>query len=108
IPFDIVGATFVRLVNEHGELVLERRENGEWWLLEPKEIPADPNIVATLVDNLHASKKASEFKSDDLAAYGLDEPNQRITVEGDADGKSARVTLLLGDETPQLGRVYAM
>ncbi|MDK2971514.1 MAG: hypothetical protein PWP23_1269 [Candidatus Sumerlaeota bacterium] len=103
IPFDSVEATFLRIVNDDGEFVLERRPNGEWWMTQPRELRASDTQVKTIVDNLHASKKSAPFTPESLAEYGLDAPLPRLTVRG-TDGE---YTLLLGTDANRIGRVYA-
>lgn len=106
IPFDFAEAEFVRVQNANGEFEVEKRANGEWWIVKPVELRADWVQVKTLIDNLHASKKANTFEPDSLEEYGLDKPSPVVTVRGLLDGSTVERTLMLGHDTARIGRLY--
>lgn len=106
IPFDFPAAEYVELRNEHGNFVLERRDEDEWWLTKPREMRADEDRVRVLVDSFHAHKRTTTFEpTEGLAAYGLSDPSPTVTIRGDDGTGDVERTVYLGAETNH--RVYA-
>lgn len=99
-----------------------RRENGKWVLEQPPnlvaseaksaarptpELSADPSSVSTFLSSL-TSATVDEVVDPHPASvkdFGLDPPAETIAVS--SDSKPQQLTLLLGDETPTGGGVYA-
>lgn len=90
-----------------GEAVTCRREGGTWVIAAPKKLPADQATVSTLLNSLTSATvdQVVDPKPANLKDFGLDSPT--LTVEVSADAKPNKFTLLLGDETPTSGGIYA-
>jgi hypothetical protein len=81
-----------------------KKTDGKWQITEPKPYPADQEAVTSIVSTLTLlnADRVVEDKSADRKQYGLEPP----AVEVDVTGKGTR-RLLLGDDTPAGGDVYA-
>jgi hypothetical protein len=89
-----------------GENVICRREGGKWDIVEPRKIAADQSAVDSLVSALtDATIDQTLDAPKSLADFGLDKP--ALTVEVTTDAKPPKATVLLGDDTPTGGGVYA-
>ena len=102
LPIEVEDVRRVTLDGDRGVVTLERRDGGaegEWFLVEPYEAPADPagsRAVARAAATLQ-ERRTLEQPSEDRSQYGLDEPALRLTLE--ADGLDAPVILIFGGET---------
>ena len=98
-------ADVTELVIHQKEPVTLKKTNGKWQITEPKPYPADQEAVAGLFSTLSGlnADRIVEEKTADRKQYGLD-PAQ---VELDIRGKDSTRQLLLGDDTPAGGDVYA-
>jgi len=90
-----------------GETITCRREGGNWTIAEPQEVSADASAVSGLLNSLTGTNidQVVEAKPSNLKDFGLDPPLATLQVLTDA--KPAQFSLLLGDETPTSGGVYA-
>ena len=82
------------------------KTDGKWQITQPASYPADGEAVAGVLSTLSGlnADRVVEDKASDRKQYGLDPP----VVEIDITGKGhATQQLLLGDETPAGGNVYA-
>jgi len=84
-----------------------RREGEKWAIIEPRRIPADQSGIDSFLNNLTgaAFDQILEPQPSNLKDFGLDPPATAVEVLTDA--KPEKFTLLLGDETPTGGGVYA-
>jgi hypothetical protein len=98
-------ADVTELVIKQKEPVTLKKTTGKWQITEPKSYPADQEAVAGVLSTLSGlnADRIVEEKSSDRKQYGLD-PAQ---VELDIGGKGSTRQLLLGDDTPAGGDVYA-
>jgi hypothetical protein len=98
-------ADMTELVIKQTEPVTLKKTNGKWQIMEPKSYPADQDVVAGVLSTLSGlnADRIVEEKASDRKQYGLD-PAQ---VELDISGKDGTRQLLLGDDTPAGGDVYA-
>jgi Domain of unknown function (DUF4340) len=98
-------ADMTDLVIKQKEPVTLKKANGKWQITEPKPYPADQEAVAGVLSTLSGlnADRIVEDKASDRRQYGLD-PAQ---VELDISGKDGTRRLLLGDDTPAGGDVYA-
>jgi hypothetical protein len=102
LPIEVEDVNRVTLDGDHGKVTIERRDDGadgEWFLIEPYEAPADPagaRAIARAAATLQ-EQRTLEQPSEDRSQYGLDTPALRLTLE--ADGLEAPVTLIFGGET---------
>jgi hypothetical protein len=98
-------ADMTELVIKQKEPVALKKTNGKWQIIEPKSYPADQEVVAGVLSTLSGlnADRIVEEKASDRRQYGLD-PAQ---VELDISGRNGTRQLLLGDDTPAGGDVYA-
>ena len=97
----------VEIVKAGGETTTIKRGSGNnWELTSPKPLRADQESANSLADSFKAlaSDRLIEEKASDLAGFGLATPKTTVTVTK-KDGKT--VKLLLGDETPASGGLFA-
>jgi hypothetical protein len=88
-------------------IVVARNTSGTWQIAQPKPFNADQNAVSGEISTLSSlnSERLVEDKPSDLKQYGLDHPGVEVDVT-EKDNKTQR--LLIGDDTPAGGAVYAM
>jgi hypothetical protein len=88
-------------------IVLAKTGSGEWKISEPQPLGADQTAVSGIVSTLSSlnSQRLVEDKAADLKPYGLDQPAFQLDIS-EKDNKTQK--LLIGDDTPTGGAVYAM
>ena len=88
-------------------VVLEKGNSGSWQIVQPKPFRADQSAVSSALSSLSslASERVVEEKVSDLKQFGLDHPAVEIDIT-EKDNKNQQ--LLIGDDTPAGGAVYAM
>jgi Domain of unknown function (DUF4340) len=98
-------ADVTQMVIRQKEPVTLKKTNGNWQITEPKSYPADQEAVAGVLSTLSGlnADRVVDEKTSDRKQYGLN-PAQ---VELDVSGKDGTRQLLLGDDTPAGGDVYA-
>ena len=83
------------------------REGDQWAIVEPRKLPADQSTVSSFLNTL-ASATVDDVVDPhpaDLKPFGLDKPEATLQVTTDV--KPEKFVLMLGDETPTSGGVYA-
>ena len=87
------------------QIVLNRNGSGDWEITRPQKFRADQSAVTGVVSSLSSlnSESLVDEKPSNLKPFGLDNP----TLEVDIHAKDVR-KLLIGDDTPAGGGVYAM
>jgi hypothetical protein len=88
-------------------ITLAKSDGDTWRITEPKPLDADHEAVSGLlstVSDLNADRVV-EDKASDLRPYGLDNPVETVEITGK---NHTQRKLLLGDDTPAGGDVYAM
>jgi len=90
-----------------GEAVTCRHEGNTWAVTEPKQLSADQGTLSTVLNNLTTATvdEVVDPHPSDLKQFGLNPPTYSLEVS--TDSNSAKVTLLLGDDTPTSGGLYA-
>jgi hypothetical protein len=90
-----------------GESVTCRLEGGKWVIVEPKKLAADESSVSGLLNTLTGAtvSQVVDEKPANLQDYGLDRP--ALSLEVLTDAKPEKFALLLGDDTPTGGGLYA-
>jgi hypothetical protein len=99
-------ADVTELVIKQKEPVTLKKTNGKWQITEPKPYPADQEAVAgvlSILSGLNADRVVEE-KTSDRKQYGLDPAETELDISGK---DSTTRKLLLGDDTPTGGDVYA-
>jgi len=89
----------IELSKKAGDTTDLTKVDGKWQITKPKPLAADQDSVSALVSSLSslASDRVIEEKAGDLSQYGLNAPNEQITITK-KDGK--KQTVLVGDDTP--------
>jgi hypothetical protein len=90
-----------------GQALTCRREAGNWAIIEPRKLPVDQSSVSLFLNNLTNATvdQVVDPHPANLKDFGLDPPS--FTLDVTTDAKPAKLALLLGDETPTSGGVYA-
>jgi hypothetical protein len=88
-------------------IVLAKNGSGNWQITEPQPLGADQGTVNGALSSLSSlnSERLVEDKASDLKRYGLDQPALEVHLS-EKDNKTQ--TVLMGDDTPAGGTVYAM
>ncbi len=107
IKVDPADVTQLTIKQKQAEPVtVEKNASGKWQITAPKAYPADQEAVAGILSSLSGlnGDRVVDEKASDTKQYGLDP----AVVEVDITGKNHAVrSLLLGDDTPAGGDVYA-
>jgi hypothetical protein len=84
-----------------------RREGSAWVIAEPAKLAADQSSVSGFLSSLAdaAMDDVVDPHPGNLKDFGLDPPAETVKVI--SDSKPQQFTLLLGDETPTSGGLYA-
>jgi hypothetical protein len=90
-----------------GEAVTCQHEGSTWAIAEPKKLSADQGTLSTVLNNLTTATvdEVVEPHASDVKQFGLDPPAYSIEVS--TDSNPPKFTLLLGDDTPTSGGIYA-
>ena len=90
-----------------GEAVTCQHEGSTWALAEPKKLSADQGTLSTVLNNLTTATvdEVVDAHPSDLKQFGLNPPAYSLEVT--TDSKPPKFTLLLGDDTPTSGGIYA-
>ncbi len=90
-----------------GEATTCRREAGKWIIAAPSQLEGDPSAFAGVLNSLTTATVEDVVAPHpaSLKDFGLDPPS--FTLEVTTDTKPQSLTLLLGDDTPTSGGVYA-
>jgi Domain of unknown function (DUF4340) len=101
LQIDPTAATQLVIKQKGSDPVTLRKAEGKWQITEPKPYRADQAAVFGLLSTVSAlsADRVVEEKAADRKQYGLEEP----AVEVDAGAHQ----LVLGDDTPAGGDVYA-
>jgi hypothetical protein len=88
-------------------IMLTKASSGDWQITAPEPLRADQGTVTGMLSTLSSlnSERVVEDKAADLKPFGLDRPALEVDIT-EKDNKSQE--LLLGDDTPASGGVYAM
>jgi Domain of unknown function (DUF4340) len=99
-------AYVTQLVIRQKESVTLKKTDGKWQITEPKPYPADQEAVAGVLSTLSGlnADRVVEEKTSDRKQYGLDPAEAELDISGK---DSTTRKLLLGDDTPAGGDVYA-
>lgn len=108
LKLDQAAITRVQIKKKDTEpLQLARENSGDWKITQPKPLGADQSAVTgvlSAISSLNAQRVVEDHAAN-LKTFGLDNPTLELNISEKND-KSQK--LLLGDETPASGGVYAM
>ena len=108
LALDRNAVTKLEIKKKGGDAVVLAKGAGDTWTItDPKPLHADQQQVATLLSTLMVidADRVIDEKPVDLKPYGLAEP--QVTVSATIT-KGGTQGLLIGDDTPTGGSVYAM
>jgi hypothetical protein len=90
-----------------GEAVTCQHDGGTWAIAEPRKLAADQGTLSTVLNNLTTATvdEVADPHPSDLKQFGLNPPTYSLEVS--TDSNPPKFTLLLGDDTPTSGGIYA-
>jgi hypothetical protein len=90
-----------------GEAVTCQHDGGTWAIAEPRKLSADQGTLSTVLNNLTTATvdEVVDPHPSDLKEFGLSPP--AFSLEVSTNSTPPKFTLLLGDDTPTSGGVYA-
>jgi hypothetical protein len=90
-----------------GEAFTCRREAGKWTITEPRHLVPDQGTLSGFLNSLTTAtvEEVVDPHPTSLKDFGLDPPG--FTLELTTDAQPQSFTLLLGDDTPTSGGIYA-
>jgi hypothetical protein len=90
-----------------GEAVTCQHNGDTWVVAEPRELSADQGTLSTVLNNLTTATvdDTVDPHPSDLKQFGLNPPAYSLEVS--TDSNPPKFSLLLGDETPTSGAIYA-
>jgi hypothetical protein len=106
-PLDSKHITSIAFRPREGEAVTCQHEGGTWTLAEPRKLAADQGTLSTVLNNLTTATvdEIVDPHPSDLKQFGLNPPTYSLEVS--TDSNPPKFTLLLGDDTPTSGGMYA-
>jgi Domain of unknown function (DUF4340) len=108
LPIDPSHVQSFTLKPRDGEtFTCNRGNDGQWAIAEPQKLPADQSAVNSLLSTLTSATvdEVASAHPSNLKDFGLAEPSE--TLEVTTNTQPAKFGLLLGDDTPTSGGVYA-
>lgn len=108
LKLDQSAITQVTLKKKDAEpITLAKAAANKWQITEPKPLNADQDAVSGMLSSLSSlnADRVVEDKAADLNQYGFDHPAVEVDI---AEKGHSPQKLLLGDDTPAGGDVYAM
>ncbi len=104
----------IRIARKHQEDVVLRKEHGQWWMVKPFAIHANPYRTTAILTVLRAeSAMQLNAKQQDLARFKLDDPRVKLELDdyhfafGDTNPLDQRRYVLFNDILYLIGdRVY--
>ncbi len=108
LKLDQASITRLEIKPKNAEpIALAKGNSGSWRIVEPKPLGADQSSVSGVVSSLSSlnSERVVEDKASDLKQFGLDPPAVEVDI---TEQNHTRQQLLIGDNTPAGGAVYAM
>jgi hypothetical protein len=108
---DVSSVGEILLKNPQGQMRLQKQPDG-WVMVEPSSARADSETIETMLVNLTAARRTNENRVKNLAEFGLANPDVEISLAPLAGkqfhtDKPTSFTLLLGNESPYTGLVFA-
>jgi hypothetical protein len=90
-----------------GEAVTCQHGADTWAIAEPRKLAADQGTLSTVLNNLTTATvdEVVDPHPSDLKQFGLNPPTYSLEVS--TDSNPPKFTLLLGDDTPTSGGIYA-
>jgi hypothetical protein len=107
LKLDQASITQLELRKRDAQIQLTKAVSGEWQITGSKLLRADQNTVSSMLSTVSSlnSERLVEDKTSNLKAYGLEPPALEVDI-GEKGNKSQK--LLIGDDTPASGGLYAM
>lgn len=108
LKLDESAVTRLKLKKKDAEpIVVSKAASGAWQITQPKALGTDQSTVSGVISSLSSlnSERLVEDKASDLKRYGLDQPAVEVDI---TEKNHTTQQLLIGDDTPTGGAVYAM
>ncbi|MEK6621250.1 MAG: DUF4340 domain-containing protein, partial [Planctomycetota bacterium] len=110
----------IELKNESGKVVLEKRADDYWYIIDPQKIRADNSEIKSILSEFEFMTKIGSFKQEsgktyDLKDYGLDVIKTSITMYTDVhaqpdtiqvSGPKSKYTVFVGQKLAAGDNVY--
>ncbi|MEK7359376.1 MAG: DUF4340 domain-containing protein [Planctomycetota bacterium] len=110
----------IELKNESGTVVLEKRADSYWYIIDPQKIRADNSEIKSILSEFEFMTKIGSFKQEsgktyDLKDYGLDVIKTSITMYTDVhaqpdtiqvSGPKSKYTVFVGQKLAAGDNVY--
>ena len=110
----------IELKNESGKIVLEKRADSYWYIIDPQKIRADNSEINSILSEFEFMTKIGSFKQEsgktfDLKDYGLDTIKTSITMYTDVhaqpdtiqvSGPKSKYTVIIGQKLAAGDNVY--
>jgi hypothetical protein len=106
-PIDAQHIQSITFKPRDGEAFSCQRQGSKWEVTEPSKLGVDQGNFSSVLNSLTTatSEDVIDPHPSNLKDYGLDPPGFTLDVRSDA--KPTSFTLLIGDDTPTSGGVYA-
>jgi hypothetical protein len=107
MSIDEDSITQVSIQSKEGDDISLKKENDTWTMDEMPDAPIDQDTVESLFNNVSpvTASKELDVGTDDLAEYGLDEPQMTVKI---TTSEGEEYELLFGDTVPTSGGNYGM
>ena len=107
--FDFKSEEVKKLSLKKGEyLIVCEKKDGKWQMVKPLKVKADKSEIERILSRLEFLEAQRRLKEDnekiEKQKFGLDNPRIEVTI----NLKDKPLTLLLGDNCPVGGNMYAM
>ena len=110
LKLDEAAITGVEIKKKDAQpITLAKGQGGNWQITAPKPWGADQSTVSSMLSSLSSlnSERVVEDKAVDLKRYGLDQPSIEVDLTEKDNKGQKRQKLMIGDDTPAGGAVYA-
>lgn len=106
-PLDAQHIQSITFKPHDGDAFTCRHENGKWVITDPHPLDVDQGNFSGVLNSLTTATldDVADPHPTDVKQFGLDPPS--FTLDVTTDAKPQSFTLLLGDDTPTSGGVYA-
>jgi hypothetical protein len=108
LPLDAEHIQSITFKPRDGDAFTCSRQDGKWTVTDPRKLAVDQGNFSSVLNSLTTATidQVVDSKPSNLKDFGLDSPSYTLDITTNA--KPETLTLLLGDDTPTSGGVYAM
>ena len=107
LPLDAEHIQSITFKPRDGDAFTCSRQDGKWTVTDPRKLAVDQGNFSSVLNSLTTATidQVVDSKPSNLKDFGLDSPAYTLDITTNAKPES--LTLLLGDDTPTSGGVYA-